>query len=153
MEDRKLRIIDFDGNNLSLVPTENLVSGILGLEELALSNFLESNLTTEQLTVIFTELSTLKDHKLKILRLSEMDLSVVPTVTLLGGISSLEEVDLTRTNLTREQLTGIYGMVAERKCSRLRKIDVKWNDNLCCISADLRARANLNQSVEIVTCY
>ena len=53
-----------------------------------------------------------------------------------------------RTRLTTEQLTGIYRVEVEKKCSRLREIHVLGNWRL--ISAELRDRDGLNQSVETV---
>ena len=90
----------------------------------------------------------MKDHKLRSLQLKWTDLSSVPTETLVGGISGLEEVVLYWTRLTTEQLTGIYKMVADKECSRLRWINLfgNYHDS---ISQDLRDRAELNRSVEI----
>ena len=145
-EDHKLRILDFAGNNLSSVPTETMLTGISGLVEVALSY---TRPTTEQLTGIFTRLSTLDDHKLRILHVENNDISSVPPETLVAGVSGLVEVDLSGTNLTTEQLTGIYRMVAERKSSRLRLISINGN-NLSSISRDLREGVKLNQSVKLI---
>merc|ERR1712062_411464 len=105
-----------------------------------------TELTSEQLTGIFTHLSTMEDHKLRNLRLGNNNLSSVPTETLVTGISGLEEVNLPNTKLTTEQLTGIYRMVANRECSRLRKIHIGGND-VRGISQNLRERARLGKSV------
>ena len=67
----------------------------------------------------------------------------------MAGISDLEEVFLLDTGLTTEQLTEIYRMVADRRCSRMREIDLYGNDHSA-VSQDLRDRARLNQSVEII---
>merc|ERR1711879_351246 len=96
-------------------------------------------------------MGTLEDHKLRNLQLEGRELSSVPTEILVAGISGLEKVDLTFTKLTTNQLKGIYRMVAERDCSRLRKINISWNNNIRNISRKLLDRAKLNQSVEIVT--
>jgi uncharacterized protein YjbI with pentapeptide repeats len=63
-------------------------------------------------------------------------------------VSGLEEVELVETDLTTEQLTGIYTMVADRRCSRLREINLSGID-LSSVSQELRDRAELNQSVKI----
>ena len=146
-EDHKLRSLKLWNNDLSSVPTETLVAGISGLEKVNLS---WTRLTTEQLTGIFTQLSTVEDHKLRNLRIGdENDLSSVPTETLVAGISGLEEVELYDTKLTKEQITGIYRMVADRKCSRLKNIKIVSDISARDISQELRDRAKLNQSVLI----
>ena len=146
LENHKLRNLWISGNNLRSVSTETLVAGISGLETV---NFSDTNLTTEQLTVIFTQLSTYEDHKLRSLKLRNNDLSSVPTETLVAGISGLEEVELYDTKLTKEQITGIYRMVADRKCSRLKKIKIVSDISARDISQEVRDRAKLNQSVLI----
>ena len=89
---------------------------------------------------------------MKTLILNKNNLSSVPTQMLVAVISGLEEVYLTETELTTEQLTGIYRMVADRRCPRMREICLEDND-LDSISQDLRERAKLNQSVQIIIIY
>ena len=108
--------------------------------------------TSEQVSAIFAKLSTSQDHKLRILKLPNDHLSSVSTQNLVGGISGLETADLSHSRLTTEQLTGIYRMVADRKCSRLRKINIEMN-GLSSISSYLRERAKLNESVKIIDKY
>ena len=57
--------------------------------------------------------------------------------------------NLDDTEMTEEQLTEIYRMVADRRCSRLREIRLVEND-IDSISQDLRERAKFNQSVQII---
>ena len=109
-----------------------------------------TQLTTEQVTRIFTRLSVVEDHKLKYLNLSNNNLSLVPINILVAGISSLKQVDLTGTKLTTEQLTGIYRMVADRRCSSLKKIYL-YNNNYSSVSQDIQDRARLNESTEMIT--
>ena len=97
---------------------------------------------------MFTRLSVEENHKLKTLDLFYNNLSSVPTETLVAGISGLEEVNLAGTKLTSEQLTGIYRMVADRRCPRLRKIKLGRND-LSSVSQDIQDSARLNGSVQI----
>ena len=85
---------------------------------------------------------------MKTLILNKNNLSSVPTQMLVAVISGLEEVYLTETELTTEQLTGIYRMVADRRCSRLRKINLYGNDHSS-VSQDIQDRAGLNESVYI----
>ena len=62
------------------------------------------------------------------------------------GISGLELVWLSK--LTREQLTEIFRMVADRRCPRMRWISLYDND-IQTVPEDLRDRAKLNYSVQI----
>ena len=133
--------------NLSSVHTDLLVGAISGLENVRLTG---TELTSEKLTGILTELSVVKDHKLKTLKLSWNDLRSVPTDILVAGISGLEVVWLQHTKLTREQLTGIYRMLADRRSSSLRQI-ILWGIDISEVSQDLRNRAALNESVRIFT--
>ena len=146
LEDHKLKTLELNSYDLSSVPTDILVAGIFGLEKMILAG---TWLTTEQLTGIFTGLSVLEDHKLKTLILNKNNLSSVPTQMLVAVISGLEEVYLTQTELTSEQLTGIYRMVADRRCPRLREINLGGNNRSSSISQDLQDRAGLNESVFI----
>ena len=124
------------------------MAGISGLEVVELER---TSLTKQQLTGIFTGLSVQGcDLKLKTLDLEWSSLKSVPTDILVAGISGLEVVNLMGTNLSREQLTGIYMMVADRRCSRLRRIKLGGNNDRSYISQDLWERAQLNQSVRII---
>ena len=101
------------------------MEGISGLEHVDLS---EIELTTEQLTRIFTKLSVVEDQKLKTLDLCRNDLSSVPTKTLVVVLSGLECVYLDKTRLTTQQPTKIYRMVADRRCPQWRWINLKGHD-------------------------
>ena len=132
------------------IPPELLSQAVTKLEGF---KALSGGLTATQISAVMTELSAVKDHKLKYLDLACNNLSSVLTDTLVAGISGLEEVDLSGTDLTTEQLTGIYRMVADRRCSSLRKIYLWGNRELYKSSVtlqDLSYRAKLNQSVEII---
>ena len=103
-------------------------------------------MTSEQLYEIFNRLL---DTELRFLNLSYCDLSSVPADILVSGISGLEEVCLTFTDLTTQQLLEIFMMVAERRCGRVRKINLLGNFAIYDVSEDLIDSAKLNQSVEI----
>ena len=127
-------------------PPELLSSAVTQLE-----SFWYSGGTSAQFSAVFTRLSVEKDHRLRTLNLAGNDLSSVSTDLLVAGISGLYEVYLSRTYLTTEQLTGIYRMVADRGCPRMREIGLYGND-LDSISQDLLDRAELNQSVAMLLC-
>ena len=80
----KLRRLSLPWINLTSVPTDVLVAVISGLVEVGLR---ETQLTTRQLTGIFTMLSTMKEHQLRKLDLTDNDLSSVPADILVAGIS------------------------------------------------------------------
>ena len=158
-ENSKLRTLVYNRDNaLSSVPVETLAKGIISLKEVHIRSKVSdsSELTTEQLTAIFTTLSTFKEHKLRILNVCGADLRLVPTEILVDAISGLEVVGLlkyagfSRRLLTEEQYNGMYGMVADRKCPRLRKIYLGTLWNTLGGSQDLKKRAGLNKYVEII---
>ena len=105
--------------------------------------------TAARISTLFSRQSGEENISLRTLSLRNYDLSSVPAETLVAVISGLEQAGLSRTNLTSQQLTEIYRMVAERRSSRLRWIDLRGN-NPSDVSQDLRARAKLNQSLLIL---
>ena len=146
VEDKRLRALNLGGNDLSSVPSQTLVAGILsGLEVVMLWN---TKLTTDQLTALLAQISTREDHRLRDLNLAKNDLSSVPTKTLVGAISGLERIELRDASLTREQLAGIYRRVADGKCVTLKWINLTGCDPRS-ISPELRDRAKRNQFVDI----
>lgn len=60
-------------------------------------------LTAAQISAVFSRLSVLEDHKLKVLHFARHNLSSVSTESLVMGISGLEVVNLEKTQLTSEQ--------------------------------------------------
>ena len=142
--DLRLRGLSVKDINISSVQASVLVGAVSRLEKLSLNNCF---LTADQLTGVFTQLSV-SEHKLTFLRLSNNRLHSVPTSLLVKALSGLEEVDLYKTSLTGDQLTGIYTMVADRKPGRLRRINLNRN-NHSSVPPDLLQRAGLNQSVVI----
>ena len=88
VDERKLKFLSLQDNDLSSFPAEILLAEISGMEEVNLAG---TQLTTEQLTGIFTGLSALEYHKLKTLNLSANNLSSVSTDILVAGTSGLEE--------------------------------------------------------------
>ena len=107
------------------------------------------DLTAARISALFTRLSGEENISLRTLSLRHCDLSAVSAETLVAVISGLEQAGLSWTNLTSQQLTEIYRMVADRRSSRLREIDLRGN-NPSDVSQDLRARAKLNQSLLMI---
>ena len=136
-----MKLLDLYNCNIPHIPAELLSQAVTKLEQFSAQGDV---LTAARISAVFTRLSVVKDHKLKTLDLSNNNLSSVPTDILVAGISGLEEVDLAWTKLTTEQLTGIYRMVADRRCSRLRKIDL-FGNHCSSVSRDIQDRARLNQ--------
>ena len=126
LEDLKLRHLDLAYDNLSAVPTDVLVAGISGLEKV---NFSGTNLTSNQLTEIFTRLSIVKEHKLRDLNLSRNNLSSVPTDLLVAVISGLEVVGFQSSSLTSEQITEIFIRLSVVKDHKVRNLDLSDNIN------------------------
>ena len=140
----RLHIVNTD---LSPMLPSILVEAISRLEELSLYS---CSLTASQLTAIFTLLSVSENHKLRTLDLSHNDLSSLPTEMLVTAMmSGLKEVRLSDTNLTADQLTGIYTMVADGKPQSLRRINLRSYDDSS-IPSDLLQRVELDQYGDIV---
>ena len=87
----RLRLLNLCTNDLSSVPVQTLVTGISGLEKVMLAN---TRLTTEQVSAICSQLSSLEHCRLTALDLSYNNLSSAP-VELLAAISRLEKLGLT----------------------------------------------------------
>ena len=91
-------------SDISYTPPELVSEVVAKLEEF---DFLGS-LKTAQISAVFNGLSVVEDLKLRYLSIEESDISSVPTNILVKVISCLEKVYLAWTNLTTQQLTGIY---------------------------------------------
>jgi len=122
-EDTKLKKLYLLANNLSGVETEALARGVVQLEEV---NLIHTKLTTEQITSIFTNITRV-DTKLKKLHMKWIDLSGVEPQALARGVVQLEEVNLTFTELTTEQMTSILTNVA-REEAKLKKLFMRENN-------------------------
>ena len=133
------------------IPPELLSQAVTKLERFqSQAAFLDGVLTAPQISAVFSSLSAEKENKLKLLNLAYHNLSLVHTEILVAGISQVEEVNLAGTLLTSEELTGIYRMVADRRCSRLRKMILnRPQSDVISISQEIRSKARLNQSVYI----
>ena len=140
-----MKLLDLYNCNIPHIPAELLSQAVTKLETFRAQGGV---LTAAQISAVFTWLSVMEDRKLKTLDLFYNNLSSVPTETLVAGISGLEEVNLAGTKLTSEQLTGIYRMVADRRCSRLKKIYLYQNDHSS-VSQDIQDSARLSESVKI----
>ena len=112
-EQLRLRELEVDAMNLCPISPSEISEVVIKLETF---NACLCDLTPEQVLAIFAKLSTSGCHKLRNLKLDGTDLSLVPTETLVDGISGLEEVELYDTKLTKEQITGIYSIGVDREC-------------------------------------
>ena len=140
-EDMKLRELNLSQVSVSHIPPDILSQGLAKLEELDASN---SKLTPGQVSAVFQQLANSEHHNLRTLTLDHNDLSAVPSQILASAISGLEEAGLVETCLTTNQLTGIFSLVAERKCPRMRRILLSGNHSL--IPKELYDQAMMCQS-------
>ena len=137
----KLRELNLSQVSVSHIPPDILSQGLAKLEELDATN---SKLTPGQVSAVFQQLANSEHHNLRTLTLDHNDLSAVPSQILASTISGLEEAGLVETCLTTNQLTGIFSLVAERKCPRMRRILLSGNDSL--IPKELYDQAMMCQS-------
>ena len=145
---KSLELLSFDYEGPDVIPDikpEVIAQAVSKFETFQANGGL---LTITQISAVFTELSVVKNHKLKSLDLPFNDLTSVPTDILVGAINGMKWVNLFSTGLTTQQLSEIYRMVADRRCSRMREINLSFND-ITDISQDLRERAKQNQSVRM----
>lgn len=154
-EDLKLQVLCLSAclTTISHIPPHVVAVAVTRLEKFCTFNVFQSgNLTTTQISAVLTRLSRVETNSLRSLSIRYKNLSSIPTETLVAGISGLQEVKLRFTWLTREQITEIYRMVADKRCSRLKEISLQGNNNDCFSQdmQDLRYRATLNKSVRII---
>ena len=96
--------------------------------KLAKLDAFQCSLTDDQLCGVFTQLSLSEHQRLRVLRLCDNDLSSVPPETLLAAISGLEEVALSNTGLTTEQLTAVSSQLSAVEHCRLTTLDLAFNN-------------------------
>ena len=86
--------------------------------------------------------------KLKHLDLSVNDMSQVSSELLVAATQRLERVDYWYSDLTTEQVTALYQMVAERRSGSLKALVIGDNDTSA-VPLSLIERAKLNKYVLI----
>ena len=69
---------------------------------------------------------------------------------MIAGISQIEVVNLRNTSLNRDQIIGIYRMVADNRNGRMKIIKLGGNHVPSSISPDLCKTSHLNQSIRII---
>merc|ERR1719203_633460 len=134
---KKLSLCAMYGNDLAAVEPESLARSLIQLEEVDLRN---TKLSTEQITSILTCIST-DDNKLKKWNLYDNDLSGVEPEALARGLMQLEEVNLSWTKLSTEQITRILTNIAQED-TKLKKLNLDIND-LSGVEAEDLARATI----------
>ena len=142
-----LKVLGLSGSDHRDVPSDLLASGLTRLEKLDMR---DCNLSSEQLRTLFSKIAATDASSLTLqhLDLSFNNLSEVPAELLVMAISRLESVRLHWADLTTDQLTNIYRMVAERRVGRLKVLGVFWNDHSG-VTQSLRVQAELNKNVRI----
>lgn len=141
----KLKALTLKNDDLHSVPSETIAKAVSRLEKITLYN---CDLSTSQLQSIFCQVAEGKSSKLEDISVSQNNVSQVPTELLLKALSRLVKVDLLNTKLTTAQLTGIYTMIAENKCEKLKCIFLGRNDHSS-VPQSICNQARLNLSVII----
>ena len=108
------------------VPPELLSQALTKLETFRV----DGGLTAAQISAVFTRLSVVKENKLKTHDLRNNNLRSVPTEILVAGISGLEEVNLSWTWLTTEQITDIYYILEDLKLKTLNLVLKNLNQSV-----------------------
>ena len=107
-EETQLKSLKNLRHNLSMIPANIFGNGLRKLEEVSLRH---CNLNKEQVLALFLGVST--GSQLKILDLSFNNLSSVEPYYLARGVNMFEDVTLTRTFLTCEQINTILRVFLE----------------------------------------
>ena len=88
--------------------------------------------------------------KLRNLSFCTTDLSSVPVSVMVAAISRLEVVDLVYSELTQEQLIGIFTLIAEGKSGRLLQVWLGGNELQSLVPVKLFHGARQNRAVKIM---
>ena len=152
-EDLILERLWVNGSPMAEVNSITLATAAFKLKELHLG--WKSALTTEQLECIFKELIRKAENqsdksplKLTVISFASNDLTAVPSDLVVKAISKLKRVGFFLVKLSTAQLHGIFSLVAEKRCDRLKYIDLRGIE-LSGVSPSLRQQAKMNQDVEI----
>ena len=135
-EEPKVTKIDLRGLNITLVSPDLLAGVASRVKHLKL---LESAVTPDQVSAIFTMMASQQDGELKLkdLQLEKVDLRSVAPEVLVGGISKLGSIRFDRARLTTDQLNAILVMVCEGQHGKLTTLFIDHSDVIGTISPDL----------------
>ena len=104
--------LDLQGVNLSKVPAEKLSESCTNLRKLDLTF---TKLTPWQSQILFSKLKGNESAKLEIASFKAANLSQVEPETLASVVAKLKVVNLSFTELTKQQLTALFEKVVNRK--------------------------------------
>ena len=132
----------FSGNDLSSVREDLLVKAISRLERVELE---DTRLTPNQVQRIFYKIANCENLKLTELVICRNNLSSVPADVLVRAIARLKIIRLRGTDLQGAQILAIFTLVAERRSSSLREVDLGRVDiSSSSVPDELRERAKNN---------
>ena len=121
-----LRSLNFRGADLSGVSGKLVSEVVLRLEQV---EFHDTDLSSDQVEAIFTEILERRPLTLRTLKLSLADLSSVPPAVLATALVKLEEVRLLSSNqLSREQIVFLFNEMLTSTELRLRKLKLHYID-------------------------
>ena len=131
-------------NNHRKVPSDLLASALIRLEKVDISACV---LSSEQLRTLLSNIAA--SSKLQHLRLNYNNLSEVPSELLVTAVSTLKAVGLKFADLTADQVSALYRMVAEKRAGRLKLLGLVMN-NHSGVSQSLYRQAKLNTDVRMI---
>ena len=144
-EDIKLKRLSIN-HDLSDISPDILAEAVVRLEEI---NMWNTELIPDQVQSIFNEIANCENLKLTNLDIGYNDLSTVPADVLVKAISRLEKVYLENIRHTPTQSHAIFTLVAERRSSTLRYVDLDQNV-VRSVPDILREKAKENTSVQLI---
>lgn len=144
----KLKRLDIANNELNSIPPSLIMSATANLEDL---NLCQTSLNQQQAEAIFTKISS-GESQLRKLNVGRNQLSGVSAATLAKAVGRLEELVISFTSLTRQQVEAIMSTIAADD-SRLRRLTIQANFLTSVPPALLARAANRLEAAQMYFTY
>jgi len=131
-----INMIDMDHEDLVDVPADVLGEVFANTQILSLAF---AQLTTDQLTAFFTEMSTKSPVVIEDLNLTGVDLTEVSPDILQAALITLRKINLVRSNLTTVQIQVFFTELSKKYSPVIE--DITLSDNISEVSPDILANA------------
>ena len=123
--------------DISVVSPAVLAAALVRLEEVSRAE----NLTQAQLESFFKKIASCDNMKLRKLDIyKRIDLSEVPSDILAEAVVKVNEVNISGTNLSPDQVQNIFSCITNCQCLALNNLDISQND-LSSVSPEVLAES------------
>ena len=144
-EDYKVEHLECIFMELTDVPTQQLATTVCKAQYVA---FLQCDITIDQLSVMFTNISETSELHLQTLLLTDcdhthtdLDLSKVTPSVLASAVCRLNKCDFSESQLTRLQLEELFGKIADSKNLALTQLNIGNMKDLKEVNEDILTSA------------